>query len=88
MEQLPHSCQRIEHCFGLLKIGGVKPFGEPAIDLGQHLAGFRALALLLPQPAQAQRCSQLPRLGLLAAGHGEGLVEADFRLGCVRDGLP
>jgi hypothetical protein len=32
--------------------------------------------------------AQLPRLRLLVAGHGEGLLEADFGLGHGRDSLP
>src|SRR5713101_7687577 len=44
---------------GLLQVCGVKPFGEPAVDLRQHLPGFFFLALLLPQPAQAHHCPQL-----------------------------
>jgi hypothetical protein len=39
----------------LLEVGGVKPFGEPAIDLRQELSGFITLALLLPQPTQVHR---------------------------------
>src|SRR5262245_4462613 len=39
----------------LLQVFGVKPFSEPAIDLGQQLPGVVLLALLLPQPRQA-RC--------------------------------
>src|SRR6266446_2134080 len=49
------SCQCIEQRPGFLEVGSVKSFGEPAIDLGQHLAGCGALAMLLPHPAQAQR---------------------------------
>src|SRR5262245_749608 len=73
------SRQRIEQCAGLLEVGGIKPFGEPAIDLGQELAGCGALALLLPQASQAHGGAQFPRPGLLAAGYGEGLLKAGFR---------
>jgi len=52
--------------FALLILGQV-------LDLG-------ALPLALPQTAQAQRRSQLQRLGLLAAGDVEGLLKTDFRL--------
>src|SRR5437867_695048 len=65
-EETSRSRQRIEQCPGLLEVKGVEPFGEPAVDLGQELTGFGALVLLLPQPTQAQRRPQLPRLGLLA----------------------
>src|SRR5215510_3274903 len=72
------SPQLVQQGLGLAEVGGVRPLGEPAIHLGQQLAGFLALALLLPQPAQTQGGPQLERLGLLAAGHGEGLVETFF----------
>jgi hypothetical protein len=38
-----------QQAFGLLQIGGVEAFGEPAVDRGQQLAGGGLLALLLPQ---------------------------------------
>src|SRR5262245_45416867 len=41
---------------------------------------FLAFALLLPQAAQAHGGAQLPGFGLLATGHGEGLLETPFRL--------
>src|SRR5262245_8997966 len=74
-EETSGSRQLIEQCPGLLQVGGVKPFGEPVVDLGQELAGFSALVLLLPQATQAQRRPQLQRLCLLAAGNSEGLVK-------------
>src|SRR5215813_4523210 len=65
----------------LLKVYGVKPLGEPAIDRGQQRVRLGALALLLPQPTQAQRGTQLQHPGLLAAGHVQGLVQTGGRLG-------
>src|SRR5262249_20130579 len=50
------------------------------VDRGQQLAGRGALALLLPQAAEAHGGPQLQRFRLLAAGHGEGLLEARCRL--------
>src|SRR5262249_11856877 len=67
------SSQLFEQCFGLLQVGRVKPFGEPAVDRREQLVGHGPLALLLPQARQARGGTQLPGLGLLAAGHGEGL---------------
>src|SRR5262245_1958196 len=52
-------CQLLQECPGLLEVGSVKALGEPAICFGQHLAGFGALALLLPQTTQAHGCTQL-----------------------------
>src|SRR5919108_3471486 len=67
---------------GLLEVSGVKALGEPAVDLGEHLAGGITLALALPQPCEAHGGPQLPRLRLLAAGNVEGLTKAGFRL-CI-----
>jgi hypothetical protein len=66
----------------LLQILGVKPFGEPTVDLSQELARFFLLALALPQAAQAHHRSQLQRLRLLLAGNVDGLLKTrlGFRL--------
>src|SRR5262245_264825 len=69
------SRQLLQERLGVLQVSGVKPFGEPAIDRGQQRAGLVPRALLLPQPAQAQRRPQLQRPGVLATGHGEGLTK-------------
>jgi putative transposase len=73
------SRELLQQCLRLLQVGGIKPLGEPAIDLRQELSGVIAPALLLPQPAQAHRGPQLPRLRLLAASHAKGLLEPGFR---------
>ena len=39
--------------FGFLEVGGIKALRKPAIDRREQLLGFRTLALLLPQAAQA-----------------------------------
>ena len=41
--------------------------------------------LLLPQPTQAHGGAELPGFGRLAARHGEGLLQALFRLRCIRN---
>ena len=69
------SGQLFEQRLGLLEVRGIKPFGEPVLDLRQHLLGFFFLALLLPQPAQTHHCPQLPGLGLLPASDLNGLLE-------------
>src|SRR5262249_17267372 len=82
------SCsQRFQHRLGLLEVGGVKALGEPAVDRGEQVIGCSPLALALPQAAQARGGTEFPRLGLLAARHREGLLEAGCGLGCIRDGL-
>src|SRR5215831_8275915 len=47
------SPQLFQQRLGLLQVGGVEALGEPAVDRGQELARFHALALLLPQARQA-----------------------------------
>ena len=80
------SGQGLEERFGLLQVGGVKALGEPAIDRRQQLAGVGPLALALPQPAQAQRGTELSGLRLLAAGHGQRLLKTGFCLVCSGQG--
>src|SRR2546427_5911524 len=72
--------QLIEQRPRLLQVRRIKALSEPAVDLGEHLAGFCTLALALPQPAQTHRSTQLPGFRLLAAGNVEGLTKAGFRL--------
>jgi hypothetical protein len=69
-----------------LQVLGVKPFGEPAVDLSEELSRLIALALGLPRPAQACRCPQLQRFRWLVASHIEGLAKAGFLLWRVGDG--
>src|SRR5207245_1396359 len=80
--------QRLQQCFGLLEIWGVKALGEPAVDGCQQLVGGGALPLLLPEAGEAHGRPQLPGFGLLTAGNGEGLLETGLSLGRVRDSLP
>jgi hypothetical protein len=82
------SCQLIEQRLGLLQIDGVKALGEPAVDLSEQLVGFGTLALLLPQPSQADRRPQLERLRLLTASGAEGLEKTGFRLTTPSCSLP
>jgi hypothetical protein len=76
-----------QQSFGLLQVGGVEAFGEPDLYRGQQVMGNLPLALTLPEPAQAHGCPQLPELGVPAAGHVEGLLEAGFGVGRVRGNL-
>src|SRR5712664_1610943 len=70
------SCsQRFQQRPGLLEVGGVKALGEPAIDRGEQVIGCSALALALPEAAQAHRSPQLQRLGLLTVGDRKSLVK-------------
>src|SRR5439155_12773912 len=72
----------------LLEVGSIKALGEPAVDWREQGVGGLGLALLLPQPREAQRRPQLPGFGLLAASKAQGLLEASVRLERIRDGLP
>ena len=45
--------QLTEQCLGFLEVGCIQALGEPPVDRGQELASLSALALLLPQAAQA-----------------------------------
>ncbi len=74
------SRQAVEQRRGLPQIGRVKALREPTIEGGQQLSGLVALALALPQAAQAQCGAQLQRLGLLAVGHVESPVQPGFCL--------
>ncbi len=47
------SCEFIQQRPGLLQVGSVKAFGEPAVDLCTQLAGCGTLALVLPQATRA-----------------------------------
>src|SRR5262245_46350478 len=71
------SCQLFQQRLRLLEIGGVKPLGEPTVDWRQQRVGLGALALLLPQAAQTRGGAQLPRFGLLATGHIEGVTKVN-----------
>jgi hypothetical protein len=56
------SRESLQKLCGLLEVGRVKAFGEPAIDRGQQLPGCLARALVLSQPTQAQRGPKLEHL--------------------------
>src|SRR5215471_20571352 len=82
------SCSQVfQQRLGLLEVSGVKPLGEPAVDRGEQVIGCYPLALVLPEAAQACGGAEFPRPRLLAAGDGEGLVEAGFRLSHIWSGL-
>jgi hypothetical protein len=69
------SGQLFQQRFRLLQVFGVKPFGEPAIDLGQQLPCFILLALLLSQAGKAHHRPQLQRLCTLVAGNFSSLLK-------------
>ncbi len=56
----------------------IEPFFEPYDDRGQKALRLLRFALANPEPRQARRNSQLQRLGLLALGDCEALLESGF----------
>ena len=76
--------QLFEQRLGLLEIGGVKALGKPPVDGCQELVGLNALALLLPQATEAHGGPQLQGLGVLVAGHVEGVLKTGCRLLLLR----
>jgi hypothetical protein len=69
--------QVLQQRLRLLEIGRVKALGEPAVDRCQQIVCCLPFSLLLPQPTQTRGSTQLPRLGLLATGNGQGLLETN-----------
>ena len=57
--------QLLQQRFRLLQVFRIKPFGELAVELGQHLPGFVLLVLLL-QVFQPYHC--LPRECKISSG--------------------
>jgi hypothetical protein len=65
---LTGSRQLVQQGLGVLQIGGVEAFGEPAVDRGEEVAGLSAFALIAPQAGKAGGGAQLPRTRGLPAG--------------------
>ena len=49
------SCQFVEQGLGLLQIERIEPFGEPAVDRREKIAGLIPFALVAPEPRHAHR---------------------------------
>src|SRR5262245_58873110 len=77
----------------LLQVLRVKPFGEPVVDLGQHVACFVVLSLSLPQASEASGGTQFPIFCALATGNLDSLLKTrlgfrlDFGLALTCSGL-
>src|SRR5881296_1521611 len=74
----------VQQGLGLLEVSRGKPFGEPAIDWCQKLAGFDALSLLSPEATQAQSGAEFWHLRMLTARQGQGVLKTAFGLLQVR----
>src|SRR5262249_44285574 len=70
--------QRVQQRLCLLQVDGVKALGEPAVDRGEQVIGYRTLPLLLPEAGQTHRRPQLPGFGLFAGGGVAERLETDF----------
>src|SRR5215471_4036108 len=70
--------QCLQQRLRLLQVSGVKSLSEPVVDWCQQRMCFGALALVLPEASEARGGAQLPGFGLLVAGNGESVLEADF----------
>src|SRR5262249_42092545 len=81
----PFEC--LQQRLGVLEIRRIKPFGKPVIDWCEEVMGFLAFALLPPEASETGGSTEFPGFGLLAAGNGEGLLEAGFGLVWLWDGL-
>jgi hypothetical protein len=72
--------QGLQQRLCVLQVGGVKALGKPTVDRRKQFVCLGPLALLLPEASEAHGGPQLQRLGLLAAGQGEGPLQPGFRL--------
>jgi hypothetical protein len=79
--------ENIKQRFGLLQVRRVKPFRKPIVHLGQQAVDLLVLVLALPEPGEAGSGAEFPRFVVLVTGNGEGLVEAGFCLGHIRNSL-
>ena len=52
--------QLIEQCRGILEVGGVETFSEPAVNFGEHRPRFIAIPLLDQRSRQARCRTQFP----------------------------
>ena len=51
--------QLVEQGLCVLQVDGIEPLGEPAVDVGEHLAGLVTVAGSCEQTGEARRCAQL-----------------------------
>src|SRR5262245_26344603 len=65
------SSQLVQQRLCFFQVGCVEPFGEPAIDRREEVAGFGAAALVLPETGEAHGGAQFPELGFLLLGDAQ-----------------
>ena len=56
----------------------IEAFGEPAVDRGEQVADYGALTLIAPQPGEAGRGAQFPRLGRHLPRQRDGVAKVGF----------
>ena len=77
------SCQLTQQRLRVLQVWRIETFGEPAIDRTEQVLGLRALALVSPEPGEAQRCAQFPKLCALALRNSKTAAKAALRCGLL-----
>ena len=73
---------------GLLQIGGVKALGEPAVDAVPAGPGLRCLPCCCHRRLRLTAARSSQDLACWRRAMVQGLLEAGFRLGRIRGGLP
>jgi hypothetical protein len=77
------SRQLVKERFGVLQDRRVETFGEPAVDGGEKIAGFAALALVTPEAGEARGGAQLPEFGTLLLRNCQREAKAILRCGAL-----
>ena len=78
--------QLIEQPLSLLEIARVETFGKPAADRSEKIAGLIPLALIAPEPREAEGRTQLPEFGALPPRDCECATVAFLRCGVLMYG--
>ena len=79
--------QLIQQRLRVLQVRRIETFGEPIVDRTEQITGFRALALVAPEPGEAGRCPQLEELCALPLGNGDGLTIVPLGPGSIAGGI-
>src|SRR5262249_19903029 len=78
--------QLVEQRLGLLEDRRFEALSEPTVGRGEEIVGSIVLALIAPEPGEAGRGAQLPELGALLLGRGNGMTIAPLRSGGLLTG--
>src|SRR5262249_53684794 len=66
------SSQLIEKRLCVFEIVRVEAFGEPAIDLSEHVASFGAAALVTTEPGEAHGTAKFRKVGVFQVDNAHG----------------